>query len=213
MQNPSKVKIDNKVKYYFKYDQLMVDKLHKMSRIACGQILGGESSRRVLYFAEEAVSEVLLSFAKKPPKNLINDGLLFITVKNRIISLISKENNTLKRVVNRDTNNLVLDEVYDGDVTLEIPDKDTTLTEKQLREQEKEYISGRLELINKIIRESPYIDDKDVRIFTLHFIDNLNIKEIGQVIKLSTTRVSQRLAKVKKIIRKVYETNDFSYAI
>jgi DNA-directed RNA polymerase specialized sigma24 family protein len=187
------------------FNQKLIDQMHKYATISAIELTGGKGSRKAKFFAEEAVSELLLRWYNKEPKNeVITDGFIFMSIKNTTINVIKKHNQSKKRICYLDYDNLRLDELYDG-VTIEMIDEDTEDDVIASNELTEEVIKAKIDLIIDTLEDNEWITQFDVELFIQHRIYGKNLKRIGEEFNVSPQKLSISNRRIKNVLNYLYD--------
>ena len=100
---------------------------------------------------------------------------------------ISKYNETMKRYIEASPTSLS-DVWYVGDDSDEISVIDTL---KSNDKTNPEYLAEREDVKNKIVDALKKLPEKEKQVLILYYYDDLTLKEIGEVLEVSESRVSQ----------------------
>ena len=184
------------------FTEELINKLKNYCQINAINILNLKSSNRnVLFFAEEALSELLLAWHKKNLKDSFNknnftDNYYFISCKNFVYNQINKQN-AKKRLSYLDTDNLSLDKEYD-DINLELElESEENKFEKIEEERQKEM---KIKFIVDILEKNKWINEFDKSIFIWYFIEGRNLTDFQKKYGVDYKKIGLSKRKIINII-------------
>mgnify|MGYP002796410626 FL=1 len=164
--------------------------------IARKQEWGSRNGRKSMKVIENAVSELTVKNGKVPDSKAVADYLNMPYDKYQ--EVIGK--NSLLSVVSLDT---ILEEAQEKKRTAQVPAAEA--------EQQPEEAYLRRELSEVLIQGIESLKDKEKIIISLYYVEELNMREIAQVLEVSEPRVSQiHSAAIKKL--KEYIEREFYMA-
>jgi len=194
-----------------KFTTELINKLKNYCEVAAIEVTGGKGSNKALYFAEEALSELLLSWHKKNEnigfkKKQLNDNYYFISCKNFVRNAIIKENRN-KRKIHNDFNNLTLDTLLNDNDNIDVQYQLEDVTEKELNEVKYNDMiaSKQLKFIVKTLENCEWINKYDIDVFHHVHVEGNTLKSYAQKNGCHTSLVSKSNIKVKNVIQYLWE--------
>jgi hypothetical protein len=185
----------------------LVNQVKGYTQISASQLLGGQGSSKVLFIAEEAVSELLISWHNRNLRNEwiesnFTDNFYFISSKNAVKNVIMREDRH-KRQIWKDAGNVSLDKSLDLDVTLELPDESIEDLERLLENEA--LIDYQLKFIVNTLENSKYINQFDIEVFLKCYVKGQFMKQFSIENKVSQKKVSNSRAKIRNVLNYLYK--------
>jgi hypothetical protein len=185
----------------------LVNKLKDYCRVSAASLNNDNLTRAYQYYAEEALSDLLLRWHKKNIKGdwkekQLNDNFYFISCKNTVRNMIAREDRNKVKVM-KDFNNTSLDAPTDNDES-EIEIKSNYSKDIEEVKDKEQNLNKKLNLIVKSLETSQYMEPWDKTVFVETFIERKMIKEVAKKNGLSKHQVKDSRARIRNIINREY---------
>lgn len=192
------------------FNTKLINQLRDYCQISATELLGGQGSNKALYFAEEGLSELLMSWHRKNLKDgfkeaNFNDNYYFISCKNFVRNAIIKENRN-KRSILKDYDNISLDHTMESGLEIELEDN----TKKELEQimLSDKIMQKQLEFVVNTLENCEWITPFDLNVFHHVHVEGRTLKSFAMMNKKHLSEVSRSNVKVKNVIQYLWEESE-----
>jgi hypothetical protein len=190
----------------------LVNKLRDYCRVSASSLNNDVLSRNYQYYAEEALSDLLLRWHKKNLKGdwkekQLNDNFYFISCKNTVRNIIIREDRNKVQVM-KDYGNISIDkDAEEEEIIIQLEsDYEKSIEAVQMREDK---MNGMIESIVESLENSPYMQPEDVTVFVETFLNRKQIPIVAKELNLSRQRIADSRARIRNIINRDYNNRLF----
>jgi len=190
-----------------KFTTELVNKLRDYCRVSASSLNNDNLTRAYQYYAEEALSDLLLRWHKKNlkgdwKKRQMTDNFFYISCKNTVRNMIAREDRNKVQAM-KDFNNTSLDAPTDNDESEIEIESDYSKDMEEVKDKEQN-LNNKLNLIVKSLETSQYMEPWDKTVFVETFIERKMIKEVAKNNGLSNNQVKDSRARIRNIINREY---------